>query len=146
MNGVMIALLPVFAPWVKQDLPHLTLVYSGETGDHKPMDLLEMIKDASSLAAISKPITTPVIGLEVFGKEDDRVDVFTVRLTPELMAMRNFVEKWHRSEWNEFKPHVTIGPSPSMVLERPQMIAFDKVMVAWGDRKFTFNMGVPARI
>lgn len=146
MNGIMIALLPISAPWVKIDLPHMTLVYSGEIKDHDKEDLPKLLKDASSLAAISKPITLQVLDLEVFGKDSERVDVFTLRLTPELMGMRSFVEKWHRSEYNTFRPHITIGPSPSMIVERPGYVAFNRILVGWGDQKFTFNMRVASSI
>lgn len=129
MNGVMIALLPISAPWCKVDPPHMTLVYSGDVEDHVITELPNLIRDASYLAVMARPLTIAVTGLEVFGKDSDRVDVFTLRLTPELMAMRNFVEKWHRSEWSVYRPHVTIGPSPSMIMERPGYIAFNRVMV-----------------
>lgn len=140
MNGVMIALLPYSAEWTNLEFPHMTVVYAGDVGDHKITDLPKLIKDASSIAMVNRPLTLMVTGLEVFGKDDEKVDVFTLRPIPEIMAIRNFVEKWHKSEFTEYRPHVTVGPSPSMVVGRPQYITFDKVAVAWGDEKYIFKM------
>jgi 2'-5' RNA ligase len=140
-ESVMIALLPIHTDWCQLKLPHLTLVYAGDKENLKPTDFNAMAKDAASLAMISRPLTLEVLNKEEFGNwstnGDDRVDVFRLRPTSELMAMRNFVEKWNASEF-PFNPHVTIGPVGTFVEVQPRLIAFDRIMVGWGEEYLTF--------
>lgn len=138
----MIALLPTNCDWAKVDLPHLTLVYSGEIADLEPTDFNRLAKDASSLAMMNKPLTLTVNGVEVFGEGQERVDVLTLQMTPQLEAMRHVVEDWNQSEYDDYKPHVTIGPPGSHVMLPfiPQTVSFDCIYVGWGDQCLTFRM------
>jgi 2'-5' RNA ligase len=138
-DSVMIALLPISSDWTNVDLPHMTLVYAGEKDDLSFSDFNEMTKEASDLALLSRPLTLRVSGVEIFG-DDDSVDVFRVRPSQELMAMRRRVEKWNKSEY-PFRPHVTIGPVGSFSGDRPMYIAFDRILVSWGDEHITFKLG-----
>lgn len=139
-DGVMIALLPIVSDWCKLDLPHLTLVYAGKMSDLKPTDFNEMAKDASMLACLSKPITLMVAGREAFGDPgDDPVDVFRLRPSQQVLAMRRFVDDWNASEY-DFSPHVTIGPVGTLVDMVPRYIAFDRIAVVWGPDSITFNL------
>lgn len=142
MNGVMIALLPQSAEWSKVDPPHCTLVYSGEVKDHPESDFHQLLKDATSIALLTRPLVVRTKGLEVFGEADERVDVVTLDVTPELDSMRNFVFRWNKSKWQEFRPHITVGPTPSElnIGMIPPNVRFDRVLLAWGDQKYTFNM------
>ncbi len=97
-DSVMIALLPATDEWCKIDLPHLTLVYAGKKDALKPTAFNELAKDAASLAMLSGPLFLKVLGKEVFGDSDDKVDVFRLKPTPELLAMRRVVERWNASE------------------------------------------------
>lgn len=140
-EGVMIALLPIRTDWCQIKLPHMTLVYAGKVSERKAADFAGLTQDASALAAITRPITLRVTGKEVFGGgEDERVDVLRLELTPELMAMRRFVEKWNASQYPEFKPHCTVGPIGSCPIEKPTYIAFDKLCVQWGEDMVSFNL------
>lgn len=142
MNGVMIALLPQSADWSKVDPPHCTLVYSGEVKDHPEQDFHQLLKDATSIALLSRPLIVSTKALEVFGEGDERVDVVTLEVTPELEAMRNLVVHWNKSKWYEFRPHITVGPAPSELNMGviPPSIRLNKVLLAWGDQRYTFNM------
>lgn len=144
-DSVMIALLPITTDWCKIDLPHLTLVFAGSKKDLDNGSYNELAKDAASIAQMSRPITLEVINREQFGNwsEDpsDVVDVFRLRLKPELGAMRNVVERWNKSEW-PFNPHVTIGPPGVVVDFTPQYIAFDKIGVFWGKESLVFNFKI----
>jgi 2'-5' RNA ligase len=137
-GSVMVALLPMVSEWTKVRIPHLTLVYAGEIKDLKPTVFNELAKDACSIAQMSAPITLPVLGLELFGDATD-VKVLTVRPTPELWAMRRMVERWNVSQ-HPFNPHVTVGDRQAVINEIPSYIAFDRVMVGWGDDLITFNL------
>lgn len=141
-NHVMIALLPVTTNWSTLDLPHMTLVYSGKIEDHKDSDLNTMAKDCSALAAISQPLTLLVTGIDILGPPEDKVSALMLRPTPELMGLRNFVEDWNLSEFKEFKPHCTIGPYPgkTVVEYTPTMLAFNRLLLAWGDQHFVFSL------
>jgi 2'-5' RNA ligase len=140
-QSAMIALLPMTTDWCRIELPHLTLVYAGEIENHKPGAFNELAKDACSIAMLCRPLTLEVTGLEVFGNwtddPDDKVDVFRLRPNSELLAMRRMVEQWNQSEF-PFNPHVTIGPTGQGVPERPRLLAFDRVLVGWGDEYLTF--------
>jgi 2'-5' RNA ligase len=136
--SVMLALLPTSDEWCQIELPHLTLVYAGLKKDLPPSAFNELAKDAAMLAAL-----TPYVGLRVVAREkfgnwgDGEVDVFRLKPSTELWAMRRAVESWNKSEW-PFNPHVTIGPVGSVVDFPPSHIGFDRIMVAWGDESLTF--------
>lgn len=137
-DSVMIALLPITTDWCKIDLPHMTLVYCGEKQILGSSAFNELSKDACALAALSRPLTLQVTGRDLFGPEDD-TEVFTLRHTTELWAMRHAVEKWNASEF-PFNPHVTIGPKGSIVPDSPRYIAFDRILVSYGNDQLTFSM------
>ena len=139
-DSVMIALLPITTDWCRIELPHLTLVYAGETKDLKPTDFNELAKDASMIAMMAKPLTLKVMGTEVFGDwGTERVDVLRLQPSPELWSMRRAVEKWNASEY-PFRPHCTIGPTGSPLQEMPRYLAFNRIMVGWGKENITFEL------
>jgi hypothetical protein len=140
LDGVMIALLPIVADWCTMDLPYLTLVYAGKISDLKPTDFNDMAKAASMLACLSDPITMMVMGRETFGDPDeDPVDVYRLRPSQQLMAMREFVKDWNASDY-PFNPHVTIGPVGTPVDYTPRYVAFDRIAVVWGTDIIVFNL------
>lgn len=138
-TNVMIALLPINSDWCRIELPHLTLVSAGEMKDLKPSALNALAKDAASIAMLARPLTLQVLGRDRFGQDDEAVDVLKLRKSTSLEAMRNFVESWNASQY-PFNPHVTIGPPGTMIESIPSFIAFDRVMLAWGDDHITFLM------
>jgi 2'-5' RNA ligase len=135
-DSVMIALLPITTDWCRIECPHLTLVYAGEVKDLKPTAFNELAKDAASLAMLSTPIMLKVTGVEVFGDED-KVNVLRLLPSSELWAMRRVVEHWNKSEY-PFRPHATIGPANQFEANVPGYLAFDRIMVGWGEDKLTF--------
>lgn len=139
-GSAMIALLPITTDWCRQETPHLTLVYAGEISKLGPSAFNELAKDAASIAMLSRPIQLRVVEPAIFGDEE-KVDVFRLEHKSELAAMRRMVERWNASQ-HSFNPHVTIGPAGSLhTLEyRPPALAFDRVMVGWGDEHLTFLM------
>ena len=139
-DKIMIALLPMTTDWSTLELPHLTLVFSGLVSDHPLTDLNAMAKDASSLAALSQPIMLKTMKMEKMGPPEDEVSAIAMRPNTELMAMRNFVEKWNRSQYTEYKPHCTVGPYPSVPSIFPDQLAFNKIALCWGDTHLTFSM------
>lgn len=141
----MVALLPTSTDWSTLKLPHLTLVYSGETKDHSPGDFNRIAKDVASLAIISRPIMLEVMEIGVLGPPEDLVSALLFRPSIELLSMRNFVKKWNRSEWPTYKPHATIGPangpSPTSGDNYPSRIRFDRLYLGWGEEdSLTFWM------
>lgn len=137
-TGVMIGLLPIISDWSQLEVPHMTLVYAGEVKDLPATAFNELAKDAASLAQLSRPITLKVKGPEVFGTPPDpKVDVLLLQPSTELWAMRRTLEKWNASQ-HPFVPHVTVGPQGSIIMNRPDYIAFDKVCVGWGNEYLTF--------
>jgi 2'-5' RNA ligase len=137
-DSVMIALLPITTDWCKIELPHLTLVYAGESKDLPYQSYVELTKDASSLAAMNRPLALEVSGEDLFGPERD-TSVLTLRPSIQLKAMRHFVERWNKSEF-DFNPHVTVGGTTDRADPVPAIIAFDRVYVGWGGSGLSFSM------
>lgn len=135
-DSVMIALLPITTDWCRIECPHMTLVYAGEKKDLPSTAFNELAKDAASIAMLSRPIMLQVTGVEIFG-EEDKVNVLRLLPTSELWAMRRMVEKWNKSEY-PFRPHATIGPANQYEVNTPSHLAFDRVMVGWGDDQLVF--------
>ena len=156
----MIAYLPVDGSWCKQDLPHMTLVYAGETANLQASDFNAMAKDALSAARITGSFSLAVTGVEEFGEDADAVDVLTFHPTPQLLVARQTVEKWNASQFKDYKPHGTIGPAGSAISMMPATsrltevaygdsiskswlplnVYFNKICVAWNDDKLIFNL------
>lgn len=138
-EGVMIAALPVYTDWCKIDLPHMTLVYAGKTGDLQPGDFNDISKDAASLAMLTRPFTLQVKGVETYGAGSEQVRALKLQPSTELLAMRRFVEKWNKSEYKTFDPHATIGPYTESSMDVfPRSLYFDRLLVAWGDEQIAF--------
>jgi len=138
-NSVMIALLPITSDWCKIELPHVTLVYAGEITDLKPTVFNEMAKATASLAFKYEPVLVKVIGMDIFG-EEEQVEVLLLDPSIALRAMRYEVESWNAST-HPFKPHATVGPVGSIDFVIPNSIGFDRIAFAWGDVRLTFELG-----
>lgn len=139
-EGVMIAFLPTTSDWCKIELPHMTLVYAGLKSDLTPSDFNELAKDTAMIAMLCSPFALTVQALDVFGDDQEKVNVLRFTPTPELLAMRRSVEKWNKSE-HSFNPHATIGPATDLApLYPPGVVGFNKIMVGWGDEQIAFNL------
>lgn len=141
-TSAMLALLPITDDWCKIECPHMTLVYAGKVSDLGPGTFNELAKDAASLAMISSRLYLRVSGVAVFGDdtmENPKVNVLTLQPTSELLAMREMVEQWNQSKF-PFRPHCTIGPVSDMIPEVPPSLAFDRLMVGYGEDQITFRL------
>jgi 2'-5' RNA ligase len=142
-TSVMVDLLPDDTSWCKIEPAHMTLVWCGEIDNLKKTTFNDLSKDAAALAMISNPILVKVFGVKVFGGgSDPEVDALVLESTPELLAMRRFMEDWDVSEF-PFTPHATIGPvgsGSSFGFDRPMpmLLRFDRITVGWGDEYLTF--------
>lgn len=142
-DSVMIALLPTTTDWCKIELPHMTLVFAGKKQDHEDGTYNEIAKDAASIAMVSSRLTCEVIERTTMGgnwkPDEPQCDVYRLRASDELLAMRNFVERWNASEW-PFNPHVTIGSVGTPVEYPPKYITFDRIGVFWGNESLKFRL------
>lgn len=136
--GAMLAFLPTTAEWCNIDLPHMTLVYAGTIDKLGESSFNALAKDAASIAILTRPFALTVRDVDVFGDEE-KVNVLRFRATPELLALRKYVERWNASK-HPFNPHATIGPADSFVDYRPGVVGFDRIMVGWGDEQIVFNL------
>ena len=136
-ESVMIALIPVEAGWCQTELPHMTLVYAGKISDLNPRTFNEMGKTVLDIARKFAPPVLVVDEPDVFGGvEDGYVDVLVLKRTPDIDEMRSLVDIWNVSK-HPFNPHVTVGPAGSLDGDIPTRVAFQSIMVAWGDRRLT---------
>lgn len=140
MDGVMIAFLPTTDDWCNIDLPHMTLVYSGKVEDHSRNDFIELAKDAAAVSNMTREFTTSVMKVGPMGQNEEQVAALIFRRTPELDALRKFVEKWNKSEYKEFVPHCTIGKYPIDTTNLPKYVRFNRVLLAWGDERMVFSL------
>lgn len=155
----MIAFLPANGSWVKQDFPHLTLVYAGPIEGRDKSEFNAMGKDGISAARTTGSFSLNVTGVETLGDTGEEVDVLMVYPTPQLLLARQIVEKWNKSEFTDFLPHVTIGPAGSAYVQQvgdnrdyefgsstrrrdllPSSIFFDRLALCWGDDRLIFNL------
>jgi 2'-5' RNA ligase len=157
-DTAMIAFLPANAAWVKQDFPHMTLVYAGPIADRETSDLNVMAKDGISAARATGSFTLNVTGVETLGDAGEEVDALMLYPTPQLIVARQMVEKWNRSEFSDLLPHVSIGPAGSAFsrpsedrfvdsnfTERrrnvlPSSVYFDRLAVCWGNDRLIFSL------
>lgn len=138
-EGVMIAFLPTTSSWCNIDLPHMTLVYAGKISDLKPGDFNSLAKDAASLSMLTNPFSAEVEKIDTFGEPHEQVHVLKFWMTPELQALRSYVERWNKSQY-PFNPHATIGPANEPLGPTPHSVFFNRIMVGWGDERMTFKL------
>lgn len=151
----MIAFLPSNGSWCKQELPHMTLVYAGETDRLQSGDFNKLAKDAISAGRLTGSFVLQVTGVEELGDDPEKVDVLTFHPTPQLLVARKMVEYWNASQYKDFKPHATIGPvgSAAEIANRflddvpenhsvlPTQLWFNKIGAFWGDKQMVFQLG-----
>jgi 2'-5' RNA ligase len=138
-DSAMIALLPTTSSWSTLKLPHLTLAYIGKIKDLPVTMHNEALKTAYMISLLHPKLTLDVVEQTVFGPPEERVDVFRLDLTDELMAIRQDVEAWDKRTY-AYNPHSTIGPEGSFKGKIPSSITFDRILVAWGDDNQSFKL------
>lgn len=158
-DTAMIAFLPANGSWAKQDFPHMTLVFAGEIADRPMTEFNAMGKDAIVAARVVGSFSLNVTEVRELGDEGEEVDALILYPTPQLLAARNIVESWNRSEFKDFLPHVSIGPAGSAFAQQnpstqpdweipstrradmlPSTIWFDRLAICWGDKRLIFNL------
>lgn len=142
-EGVMIAFLPYGdLSWMQQNLPHMTLVYAGETADLQPTDFNSLAKDALTVATIMRrSFTLPVTEIQQLGDaQDGIVDALILYPNPELLIARKLVEGWNKSQFKDYLPHVTIGPEGSAQGKLPSSLWFNRVGVFWDQQSVLFDL------
>jgi len=151
----MIAFLPSDGSWCQQDFPHMTLVW-GPIGNRADSQFNDLVKDAISASRITGAFSLPVTGLQELG--DPPVDALMFYPTPQLLLAYNIVQQWNGSQFPNYLPHATIGPAGSasqMTMPQnvwpdvngntpskglPSSLWFNRIAVAWGDKKIAFNI------
>jgi len=141
----MIAFLPSDGSWCRQDFPHMTLVFGGMIDEQPIGDFNALIKDAISAGRITGAFSLPVVGIQQLGQgtlDNPIVDALVFHPTPQLLVARSFVEKWNKSEFKNFLPHASIGPTnpTAMNNEIPSTLYFNKVAACWGDQRAIFSI------
>ena len=143
-TSAIVALIPQDDSWCKIESAHMTIVYIGETDELSFNRHNEIVKDVVSLSMLSGPIMTKIIGHDIMG-EEEKVDVFRISSTPELLSIRRFLQKWNTGEFIDFEPHVTIGPEgswnsewTSQSMPIPMYLTFDRISVFWGKDRLDF--------
>lgn len=136
----MIALIPENFYLTNVEFPHCTLVYLGRVENKPHAKYRELLQVTSGLATITRSFRARVSGEDVFGPTQDRVKVLKLQLTPELYAMRSFVERFNESEYEEYLPHITVGPWNIELYDHPNAVRFDRLALCWGESKTFFRL------
>lgn len=139
-DSAMIALVPTAAEWCHMDTPHLTIVYTGKIEGLPSTLQNEMAKEALNIAKAVGPQILDVLRPDIFGDDEEKVDVVRFMPSPELLLMRRAVERWNASEHKDFNPHITVGPVGSLEGELPTRVLFDKIGVWWGTTAYIFKL------
>ena len=140
-DSSMIAFLPDQASWVQQELPHLTLVFTGPIAEAGPTLKRDLLLETSLLAAFVPTFWLPVLGVDQFGDGVDRVDVLRLLRTVPLDVARRMVESYSKSQHKTYSPHVTIGPVGSATqVDLPRGVFFSRVLFSWGDDHVVFDL------
>lgn len=138
-DSIMIAFLPTYATWVKQELPHMTLVFAGLVSEAGPNLKRDMTLDTAMIAAVTPKFSLLSLGVDQFGEGMERVDVLRLLKTTPLEAVRRMVERHNKSQYTDYKPHITIGPVGSAAESYlPEGVTFDRILLAWGDEHLVF--------
>jgi len=139
-DDIMVALLPTETYWSTLEYPHLTLVYAGLVNDQPAHVHNELLKVANELAQAHPTMHLYSEGIDVLGPPDKQVDVVKIKLSTRLFMMRGRLVKYNASEYKEFKPHCTIGPVGSARNNIPEIIVFDRIVVAWGEDRMVYKL------
>lgn len=139
-DSIMVALLPKGETGSKLELPHLTVIYGGEIPEMTARETFDLIGTFISVMDGTPIPPLKVTGLEIFG-DDEKVEVLTFASNPELDRLRTIFEPHHKSQYKEFKPHLTMGPVGSVRNKNlPDTVEFNRLILAFGDRKITENL------
>lgn len=138
-DSAMVALLPTTDWWCNIEIPHTTLVYVGKISSLPEGLHEELIKVSANLALLSPIINLKVSGIQTYG-DDEPVHVLTLIKSPEIVAMRSFLDDWDNGEFPDFSPHATIGPVGSLQQDPPIMLSFNRILVSWGEDNQTFRL------
>ena len=139
-DAIMVALLPKAAFWTKMDFPHLTLVYAGKLHERNRSDQVDIAKTAVQMSSVFNKLDVKVKKPDVLGPRSERVDVLLLEKHPMLLSMRRLLEWHNRSEYKDFKPHVTVGPKGSLAPPIPSVIHFDRIAVCFGEERAVMEL------
>lgn len=137
-NSGMIALLPSASSWFQVKLPHLTLAYLGEIDRLSPSVRNEATKAILTIGHSFPPVTVPLVARELLGPEAP-VDALVFQPNDALLEIRKRVEEWNVSDY-VFKPHVTIGDQGVSIVDAPEFLTFNRILLSWGDDNVSFKL------
>ena len=138
-RGVMICLYPKAGTclWASSP-PHLTLAFCGLVGatDVEEFSLFQAAKRIS----LYGPVSAFTQGVDTFGPPERPEQVVTLEVTERLQSIRDIVLPFHRSQFMEFRPHITINQGLDLTQTTlgddryDHEITFDRVAVHYGDK------------
>jgi len=144
-RGVMVCLYPKVGSclWASSP-PHLTLAFCGLVGE---TDVEEWsLTQAARQANLYGPVSTLTRGVESFGPSERPTQVVTLEVTERLQAMRDIVVPFHRSQFMEFRPHITVNTNIDLAQTTfgedryDHEVTFDRVAVHYGDRRAVWQL------
>ena len=132
-DGVILALLPRGSTGET----HCTLVYGGTVGEDAPHPTV-LAKSAMHLARGFMPFDVTVTGHDMFGQEkDEPVNLID---SHHLHAMRHFVNHHNRSEFKDFKPHISVNEdTPHLALG--SKLRMDRLALWYGEDRWSWALG-----
>lgn len=116
---------------------HCTLVYAGTVGDDAPHPHT-LARSGLHLARAFLPFDATVTGHEMFGENADE-PVNRIHHS-DLHAMRHFVEHHNRSEFKDYKPHISVNED-TPYLAIGQRLRMDRLALWYGDDRWSWALG-----
>lgn len=141
MNSVGIMLIPTSDHRYSDD-GHVTLVYGGEIGARDQPDEQEMRMAAQMIAKMYSPVVAKTTGMAWMGQGDERVPAIILR-SPELHRMRLWVERFNRSQYKVYKPHMSVPDYNAPVVP---YVYLEEIALWWGDEHTTWQIGTAQRV
>lgn len=147
-NPVIVSLIPQDDSWCIQPEAHMTMIYAAQKkSDLNFLQIEALKKETYKISKLFDPIKANIVGTYVLGQtEEEKVDVFLIQRTPEIMSIRRMLESWDKSDFSTFKPHTTIGPQGSYAYKAekenpsyPKSLLFDRISIFWGEERFSFS-------
>jgi hypothetical protein len=135
--SVLVCLLPSYVDVPEPDADlHCTIVWGGDWASHAASSIETLKGRCEFIARHFAPIEALVTGVDTFGQGVERTPVLRLEHA-HLYAMRVWCEQWNRSEYKEYRPHLSVSSFPSVF---PKSIRFDRIALWLGDSRITENV------
>lgn len=130
--SILVAVLP--SPGVDilgAEEPHASIVWAGPLNEADPGVVSELRTTVPFAGHFHQPFEAMVVGTDMFGQGDEQTYVLRLE-APQLYFLRNVFGALSKSEYPEFKPHLSVPKAP---VSWPNKIEFTRIALWLGDAR-----------